>query len=683
MTAPLHPNPTPGQACRPAHQGYRPDIDGLRAVAILSVIGFHAKPDRMPGGFVGVDVFFVISGYLISGIILRGLKEGTFSFSEFYARRIKRIFPALSAVLVFVLAAGWYWLLSDEFELLGRHVATGAAFLANFTLRAEAGYFDRAAELKPLLHLWSLGIEEQFYIVWPLLLFVAWKCRLDPLTVMLSIFLVSFGVNVGGIRTDPVSVFYLPLPRFWELLMGGVLAYAEVFGGDAPNRALKRWLAAAARSKGTLTREAMAILGAALIGAAVIGLDRRDLFPGWWALLPTCGAWLLIAAGPDAWVNRTILSSRPARFLGLISYPLYLWHWPLLSFERILRPPVPLLRTAAVVSAVVLAWLTYRFVEKPVRSNRLNLRPAMALVSVVACVGLTGYLACRQQLPPRSSGYGLEKLVAASVATAYPGPQLAPLDPDREDMLQQGKGSPAVLFLGDSNIMQYYPRIDRLITGNPSGTRRAVFCTGGGCPPIPGVREDRHPHCAELMERGMEFARTPQVDTVVIGANWYMYFVRSAPEYSYYFDDGTTKSGFRIGSPAAEKVFAAIEGMVGDFIRHGKKVFLVLQIPMSEAFDPRHMIKRRLNGPGFEVEVRRVSREEVVKPSEKVIARLKDIAERTGAIAIDPVDWLCDGTDCPAMTPDGEPTHKDGAHLNPSYVRDYVHYLDRVLYIEN
>src|SRR6266404_5827071 len=171
---------------------YRPDVDGLRAIAVLAVIGFHAAPAWVAGGFVGVDIFFVISGYLISGIILDNLVRGTFSFADFYSRRIKRIFPALSVVLAAVLAYGWLVLLSDEYSEVGKHVAAGAGFVSNLVLRKEAGYFDTAAELKLLLHLWSLGIEEQFYLAWPLFLFVSWRYRLNVFAAIVLLALGSF-----------------------------------------------------------------------------------------------------------------------------------------------------------------------------------------------------------------------------------------------------------------------------------------------------------------------------------------------------------------------------------------------------------------------------------------------------------------------------------------------------------
>lgn len=207
-----------------AKSNYRPDIDGLRAVAVLLVVGFHAFPGRFPGGFVGVDIFFVISGYLITGILLKEMESSDFSFARFYARRVRRIFPALILVLLCCFVVGWFVLLPDEFKALGKHIFGGAAFFSNFVLLHDAGYFDAAAVRKPLLHLWSLGIEEQFYIVWPVVLFLAFQIRRVGWMIT-AIFVASFLANVLTIGRNPVAAFYWPFTRAWELMSGGILVW--------------------------------------------------------------------------------------------------------------------------------------------------------------------------------------------------------------------------------------------------------------------------------------------------------------------------------------------------------------------------------------------------------------------------------------------------------------------------
>jgi peptidoglycan/LPS O-acetylase OafA/YrhL len=370
---------------------YRADVDGLRAVAVLAVIGFHAFPEWVPGGFVGVDVFFVISGYLISRIIFDGLQSGRFTFSGFYARRIRRIFPALIVVLGACYAFGWFMLFGDAFMQLGKHIAAGAGFVANYVLSREAGYFDNAADTKPLLHLWSLGVEEQFYLVWPLAAFLIWKARFNLLAFSIVAMVVSMAFNLYDIRSDLVGPFYSPVTRFWELMSGSVLACLEVDSGRLSRR-LGDWLQRL-RSE-PRWRDAMALAAFALIVGSVFGIDRSRHFPGAWAVLPVGGAWLAIAAGGDAAFNRAWLARKPVVWIGLISYPLYLWHWPLLSFARLRfnETPPPSVRVIAVVLSVVLAWLTYRLVEWPVRFGKRRAFMVPALSAALAALLVAGYV---------------------------------------------------------------------------------------------------------------------------------------------------------------------------------------------------------------------------------------------------------------------------------------------------
>lgn len=367
---------------------YRPDVDGLRAVAVIAVVAFHAFPSLARGGFIGVDVFFVISGYLISGIILGGLERDRFSFAEFYARRIRRIFPALAIVLIACYAAGWFVLFADDYKQLSRHIAAAVGFVSNFVLWDESGYFDDAGETKPLQHLWSLGIEEQFYLVWPTLLFLAWRTRVHPLGPAALLLASSFLLNVKEIRWDVVGTFYSPFTRLWELLMGAVLSAAAVSRPGWPTRLLE--LVDDFVDSRPYIREIGSALGITLIATAVGFLDGDRLFPGLWALLPTVGTFAIIAAGPSAWINRHILSQRWLVWVGLISYPLYLWHWPLLSFARIVQGETPAIgvRFAAVVLSVVLAALTYHVVERPIRHG-----PRRRFVVPVLCTSMVALFA--------------------------------------------------------------------------------------------------------------------------------------------------------------------------------------------------------------------------------------------------------------------------------------------------
>lgn len=354
---------------------YRPDIDGLRAIAVLSVVVFHAFPEAIPGGFIGVDVFFVISGFLISSIIFTHLEENRFSIADFYSRRIHRILPALVTVMVASLIFGWLELMADEYQQLGKHVAAGASFISNFIFWSESGYFDTAAELKPMLHLWSLSIEEQFYILWPLLLAISWRLKGNLLRITGYIAAISFLANLHMSNLFENLAFYSPLGRFWELMIGGILAHVTLHHPAVTHRFKN-------------TRSA---LGLIFLVAGLILINKSRMFPGWWVLLPTVGAFLLISAGPTAWINEKVLSTRLLVWFGLISYPLYLWHWPLLAFARITEGDISTATRAALVAAsILLAWLTYRFIEKPLR-GRSGMVSTCSLLLTLFMTGLFGY----------------------------------------------------------------------------------------------------------------------------------------------------------------------------------------------------------------------------------------------------------------------------------------------------
>lgn len=397
------------------HLAYRADIDGLRAVAVLAVIVFHAFPSLLRGGFVGVDIFFVISGYLISTIIFRGLQAGHFSFIDFYSRRIKRIFPSLLVVLTASFAAGWFLLQADEFKQLGNHIARGAAFSANFALLKESGYFDTAAEIKPMLHLWSLGIEEQFYIVWPLVLWCAWKMRINALVLIVLALGISFFLNVRGIHAQDelAKVFYSPQTRFWEILIGSFLAYISLQKQVSQHTILRK--SSFVSQSSVALNSARSLVGAGLILCSLVLILPGQAFPGWWALMPTLGAALVISSGQSAWINRSVLSHPVLVWIGQVSFPLYLWHWPLLSFARIIEGETPSVwvRGLAVGLAFLLAWLTKKFIEDPIRfsirNKNANVALLLLMLSVVSYIGY--YTFVREGFPSRHGKTALSREV--------------------------------------------------------------------------------------------------------------------------------------------------------------------------------------------------------------------------------------------------------------------------------
>ncbi len=465
------------------HPNYRPDIDGLRALAVLAVVGFHAFPDWVRGGMIGVDIFFVISGFLISTIIFGSLERGDFSFKAFYVRRIRRIFPALLTVMTACFVFGWFALLADEYKQLGKHIAAGAGFVSNFALWSESGYFDNDSMTKPLLHLWSLGIEEQFYIVWPFLLWASWKKKVSLLKTTAVIAVASFGVNIWQHRIDMVADFYSPLTRFWELLVGAGLAYANLRGMALPKKI-------------KISPNALSFLGLALIVAGLLLIKKSSFFPGFWALLPTFGAAFVISAGAKAWFNRTVLSSRPMVFFGLISFPLYLWHWPLLSFAHIVESETPVrsVRIAAVLFSILLAWLTCAFIEKPLRFGPNGKRKAIGLLAAMLLVGSAGFAVYQKDgLESRSSireyKNNKNELVRTpatdDVCKAYIG-EAAPLFVYCK-MTDVGARE-TVAVIGDSHAHVAYPGIADLMKERGVNT---VLLANSGCPPFIGAEHGK------------------------------------------------------------------------------------------------------------------------------------------------------------------------------------------------
>ena len=442
-------------------------------MAVIAVVGFHAFPQGVRGGFVGVDIFFVISGFLISTIILQKLATGTFDFAHFYARRIRRLFPALALVLTACLAAGWVGMADDEFRQLGKHASAAAGFVSNFYYWQESGYFDSAAYTKPLLHTWSLGIEEQYYIVWPLLLWVSARLGARMLVVMSVVALASFVANIAVVNTDGALAYYSPWTRFWELAIGSLLAQFTLARAAAGSEV--RWAG-----------EARSILGLVLIAVAVALTSKDESFPGWWALLPTLGAALVISSR-QSWFNRKFLANPVMVHVGLISYPLYLWHWPVLVFLRLSEVDNPSrdARMLAVVASLALAWATFRWIERPL-ANRRDTRLVPLLVAgmlAILAFGLASYQNGGFKNRNAEAGYTLNQGVMDSFADwKYTSNRLCtnryPFEASKNYAtwfcMQSDDREPTLVLLGSSYANQLYPGFAK----NPALAGHTVLSIG-------------------------------------------------------------------------------------------------------------------------------------------------------------------------------------------------------------
>jgi len=492
---------------------YRPDIDGLRAIAVLAVVSYHGFPKLFEGGFVGVDIFFVISGFLITGIIARELGEQRFSLVGFYNRRIRRIFPALIVVLATVLVLGWLWMLPQAYAKLSSDVFASAAFAANVALMLQSGYFDVESAKKPLLHLWSLGIEEQFYLAWPLILMIATRWRARLLAVACVIALASFVLNVALIGRDPVATFYLPFTRAWELLAGAVLALTW----DRVDQS------------GTASN-LRALAGLVLIDVAIFVLDVHRAFPGWWALLPVAGSALLLSA-PNSFINRRFLEWRPVVWIGLISYPLYLWHWPLLVMFAIIkfRPLTPLEVGLIIIASVALAWSTYQFIEKPLRFGGkrqlkvAGLGAAMAAVAVAGAIVYAGRgfdfrlpaeIRAMADVPEQTAQWRVNRcLLDLSHETAF-----------AEDCVEHNR-RPLLLIWGDSTAGALMPG---LLKAQESREFGIAQLTASSCVPALNLEIAGAPGCRANNDRVLAKAIALKPDIVLLHGTWEKNFDHAA-----------------------------------------------------------------------------------------------------------------------------------------------------------
>ena len=403
---------------------YRVDIDGLRAIACLSVVIYHAFPNIVKGGFVGVDIFFVISGFLISSILFNNLfnknNPGKINIIDFYIRRIKRIFPSLITVLIVTMIIGYYILLPNEYEVLGKHILGGATYVNNIMLYLESGsYFNLNSNEKPLLHLWSLGVEEQFYLIFPIFLFLIYRLNLNFVLSILIFTIISFCLNKNGINHNhQIGSFYLPWCRFWELSIGALLAYASLYYSSLFSKC-NSWLS---NSKGldifskiifrhtskdlklNLSANILSIMGFSLIMTSIFITKNDKGFPGYSVLVPVIGSVLVIAAGKLSIVNRLILSNKIMKFIGLISYPLYLWHWPLLSLGYIYDGGTPNVwyRLVILVLSFICTLITYYMIENPLRYGNFYRIKSFCLLIILSLIGCLGYyIYSNQGLPYR------------------------------------------------------------------------------------------------------------------------------------------------------------------------------------------------------------------------------------------------------------------------------------------
>lgn len=578
---------------------YRPDIDGLRAVAVLPVIFFHAGFQAFGGGYVGVDVFFVISGYLITSLIVAEMDAGRFSIVSFYERRARRILPALIAVIVVSGVLSSILLLPDEFYAFAKSAIGAALFSSNIVFWSEAGYFDAAAHTKPLLHTWSLGVEEQYYIFYPVFLLILGRFRRAHwAAIIFPIAVASFAISVWGVAKSPPGAFYLAPARAWELLLGGLLA-----------------LGAVPALRGRIVRELAAAAGLALIAWGVFAYTAGTPFPGANALAPCLGAALLIHAGasdPPA-VNR-LLALRPIVFAGLISYSLYLWHWPAFVFARyyLFRSLTPLEAAAVIGGSILAAIVSWRFIERPFRGARSRIgRRAVVTCAVTATAALVAFGTAgvatggwAQRFPD------VAKVDRSGFAPFRFGTCLMETNQTFQDW--QGDacfldtaGPVNALLWGDSHSAQY---VSGLTAHRHAIGYRILQFSMGSCPPVFGFDPGQwSPNCLAFNPHVLDVIKRYDIKTVIMAANWKV-------------------------SMAEHLDLADLTKTIEVLQRNGLKVIVIGQVPFFE-FPAKNLVHRVRDGDFAPI---------AMDPDiNKRIA-----AHVNGAAFVDPLPVFCVGAKC-------------------------------------
>lgn len=643
---------------------YRADIDGLRAVAVLGVVIFHAFPSLLKGGFVGVDVFFVISGYLITGIVSESIQNDRFSIAEFYFRRINRIFPALLVVLISSLLFAFFVVLPTDFQLIGKHIAGGIGFVQNLILYSEAGYFDSASTLKPLLHLWSLGIEEQFYLVLPLLALILAKNSRAFLIALGFFAAASFASGIYYLSVNPTAAFYFPVTRAWELLVGAVLAVL-------PAKRLSLFWANSA-----------SLLGVGFVAGAMLLLNEGMKFPGWLALLPVIGSALIITAGTQAWINRYLLASRPFVAIGLISYPLYLWHWLLLSFSWLIDGTTRLERLALVVLAFFLAWATYRLIERPVRSYPRKGRAALILLAFAACLALAGAAVFKSDgFPGRSNLKDYVKLDQAA-RWEYGKNELCTQTFGKPEHIDSwmfcfaNTTSPEIALIGNSFANHLYPGLANHNDLSGRGILSIGFCDPAAHVDT-GITYDPSGPCAgrksELERAYLDnlVKNTPSIKFVILNA-WWPNFDEQGNTVKRDTDFRNTKANIfdhpeRDHLSSFENYFYGLSDRISTFEQLGKTVIILnpkpeLGRPIRDCID-RPLKRKAVN---------------CVTGRAEEYAKQKKFREGVQALAVDhprlrvfdQFDLFCNTENCQYFLGD-QPLLRDDAHLS-EFGSEYV-----------
>jgi peptidoglycan/LPS O-acetylase OafA/YrhL len=647
---------------------YRPDIDGLRAVAVLSVLFFHTEIPGFSGGFVGVDIFFVISGYLITLILLKDIEEDKFSIVRFYEKRIRRIYPALFAVIFFILIAGFFFMAQDAFDALGESITAATLFWSNILFQKQSGYFEAPSFQKPLLHTWSLAIEEQYYVIFPLLLSQLHKFKKQQaFNIILLLWIISFGSSIYYIHDYQRATFYFLQFRAWELLTGTLLAF-HVF----PSLKSERF------------RDAASLTGLILVLGSVWFYSENTLFPGLSAFVPVLGAGLIIHSGinigqKESGIGNRILSFKPLVVIGLISYSLYLWHWPILAFEKYLifwRYGLPDAITIIAIS-LALAFLSWKYIEQPFRSGNALLQQrgplfavALTIMFVSAASGRVIHL--QQGMPWRNNP---DATISMKTDPAWIEHEARDKwidgmkDGNQPPVIGFSRSTPSFALWGDSHAVALASGLEKkAMAYHVSGYN----ISRTGVRPLLGMDRIRGEHDEVGHNNAViNFLRHhPEVKTVIIAAEW-----SDIPSTSYrdIYDQ------FHQGESQEKLLRTGLSRSVDTLRSMGKDVIVVMDVPRLKK-DPNSLlfISKRLNIP---VSVISSNKEDYFELNKIPFKAIHDISENRNITVLHPEKMLFDSSGKALPMHSGNFLYVDDNHLS-AYGSAYVSVIFNPLFTQ-